>query len=324
MPLTLARALAALPLAFASLALAQQGYPSKPIRVFVPVPAASGVDIIIRKAGEALHPRLGQPFVVENRASANMVTGTDACGKAAPDGHTICTLSSLPLAYAPFTISSLPYDAEKDFRPVTNMFFLLEGLMTKAALPVNSVKELQALAVASPGKLNFGTLGPGSTTDVSRQWLEETWHTKIAGIPYKGGPLVVQALAAGEIDFARIGAYNAIPLIKAGKLKLLALGGTKRSPVFPSVPVNDEVGLEAMPPARPWWGVFAPGATPDPVIRRLNSEFVRLFHEPAFVEFMDTQVVEINTNTPEEFAAFVRKERELAGQIVKRYNIPRQ
>ena len=305
-------------------ALSQQPYPAKPIRVLIPVPAGAGVDIIVRKAGEVLHPRLGQPFVVDNRASANMVTGADACAKGAPDGYTLCALSSLSIAFNPHTISSLPYNALKDFRPVMNMFYLLEGLMAKSALPVNSVKELQALAATQPGKLNFGTLGPGSTTDISRQWIEERWNTKLVGIPYKGGPLVVQALASGEIDFSRIGAYNALSLIRSGKVKLLAIGGAKRSHLFPDVPTNEEAGLGGIVPARPWWGVLAPAATPDAIVRRLSTEFMRLFRERSFEEFLDTQVVEIDAGTPEEFAALIKKEYDLAGQIVKKYNVPMQ
>jgi tripartite-type tricarboxylate transporter receptor subunit TctC len=313
-------ALAALPHQAAS---AQQ-YPTKPIKMLIPVPPGAGVDIIVRKAGDALQPRLGQPFVVDNRASANMVTGADACAKGAPDGYTLCALSSLSMSYNPHTISSLPYNANRDFKPVVNMFFLLEGLLAKGSLPINSVKELQALAVAQPGKLNFGTLGPGSTTDISRQWIEERWNTTLTGIPYKGGPAVVQALAAGEIDFSRIGAYNALSLIKSGKLKLLALGGSKRSHLFPNVPTMDEAGLGSIVPARPWWGILAPAGTPDAIVKRINSEFVRLFRERSFEEFLDTQVVEIDAGTPEEFAALIKREYEYAGQIVRKYNVPMQ
>jgi len=305
-------------------AFSQQNYPARPIRILIPVPPGAGVDIIVRKAGEALQPRLGQTFIVDNRASANMVTGADACAKGAPDGYTLCALSSLSLSYNPHTISSLPYNATRDFKPVVNMFFLLEGILTKAALPVNSMKELQALAVAQPGKLNFGTLGPGSTTDISRQWIEEKWNTKLVGIPYKGGPSVVQALAAGEIDFSRIGAYNALSLIKSGKLKLLALGGAKRSHLFPNVPTMEEAGLGGIVPARPWWGILAPAGTPDAIVRKINSEFVRLFHERSFEDFIDTQVVEVDVGTPEEFGALIKREYVLAGELVKKYKVPVQ
>jgi tripartite-type tricarboxylate transporter receptor subunit TctC len=282
------------------------------------------VDIILRKAGETLMPRLGQPFVLDNRASANMVTGADACAKAAPDGYTICGLSALSLSYNPHTISKLPYDADKDFVPVVNMFWLLEGILAKAALPATSVKELQALAQKNPGKLNYGTLGPGSTTDISRLWLEERWNTKLTGIPYKGGPAIVQALASGEVDFARIGAYNALGLIKSGKVKILAVGGSKRPKIMPKVPTLDEVGLEGIPPERAWWGVFVPAGTTDAVVKRLNAELVRLFRQPAFADWLESQLVEIAVGPPDEFAAFVRKDREYARRLVVKYKVPVQ
>jgi tripartite-type tricarboxylate transporter receptor subunit TctC len=314
----LAAALAAFP------AVAQQNYPTRPIRVLLPVPPGSGVDLILRKAGVELQPRLGQPFVVENHASANMVTGADACAKAANDGYTICGLSASSLSFSPNTIRKLPYDADKDFTPIVNMFFLQGGILVKAALPVKSMKELQAYAQKNPGKLNFGTLGPGSTTDISRQWLEELWHTRIVGIPYKGGPAVVRALVNGESDLARIGAYNAIPLIKSGKVKIFALDATERSPVLPNVPTMAEEGLDEMPPDRAWWGVLAPAGVSNTVVQRLNREFVQLFKKPSFKKFLDSMLVEVATGTPDEFAAFIRKDREYARRLVVKYHVPIQ
>ena len=144
-----------------------------------------------------------------------------------------------------------------------------------------------------------------------------------SGIPYKGGNLVINALVAGEIDVGKIGAYNAIGPIKGGKVKLLAIAGSKRSPVVPDVPTFAEAGISD-PGARAWWGILAPGATPDPIVRRLNSEFVQLLHEPKFAAFMDSLIVEVAASTPEEFAAFLKKDREAAGARVKKYNIPKE
>jgi tripartite-type tricarboxylate transporter receptor subunit TctC len=310
---------------FAGLASAQQGYPSKPIRVILPVPVSAGVDIILRRAGEDLRTRLnGQGFVIDNRASANMVTGADACAKAAPDGYNICGLSALSVALNPFIMSNLPYDAEKDFVPVFNMFVLKGGLMAKAALPVANAKDLEAYVKSRPGQINFGVLGIGSTTDVSRLWLEQHWKTKIVPIPYKGAPNIITGLVSGEIDIAFIGAYNALGPIKAGKIRLLGVDGTKRTPVFPDVPVLSELNLEGLPTGRPWWGIFVPAKTPDAVVRRLNTELNRLFAEPSFVEFLDTQIVEIVAGSPEKFADMIREERANFSQIVRKYNIPKE
>ena len=272
-----------------------------------------------------MRPRLnGQGFVVDNRASANMVTGADACAKAAPDGYNICGLSALSLALNPLLMSNLPYDADKDFVPVFGMFILKGGLMAKQALPVATARDLESYVKARSGQINFGVLGLGSTTDVSRMWLEQHWKTKIVPIPYKGAPNIINALVSGEIDMAFIGAYNALGPIKAGKIRLLGVDGTKRTPVFPDVPVLSELGLQGLPAGRPWWGVFVPARTSDAVVKRLNAEFNRLWAEPSFSEFLDSQIVEVIAGPPEKFGDMVREERSSFAAIVKKYNIPKE
>jgi tripartite-type tricarboxylate transporter receptor subunit TctC len=314
--LLLALALSALP-AFAQ-------YPSRPIKVIVPVPPGSGVDNIIRRANTELLPRLGQPMVIENHESANMALGPQVCARLAPDGYALCVVNPLPMSYNPHTIANLAYNPERDFKAVANLFFLREGMFVKADLPPNSVEELRKYAIANPGKLNFGTLGPGSQVDISRMYIDQKWKTDMVGIPYKGGPLILQALAGGQIDVARIGVYNGIGLIKAGKVKLLAIAGAKRSPLLPNVPTFDETDLGDVPPGGAWWGLVVPTGTPDAAIRRLNQEFVRLFREPKFVEFLDGQFIEASPPwTPDEFADFMRKDREKAGVLVRQFNVPR-
>jgi tripartite-type tricarboxylate transporter receptor subunit TctC len=307
----------------AQTAVLAQSYPSKPIRVIIPITVGAGVDIIVRKAAEDLLPKLGQPLVVENRAGGAMVIAAEACARAAPDGYTLCSLSPDALSIAPHVFNKLAYDPEKDLRPIVNMYFLLEGLFVKSGLPVNSVKELIAYEQARSGTLNFGTLGPGSNSDMNRQDLNQLLKTNFAGIPYKGGNLVINALVAGEIDVGKIGAYNAIGPIKAGKVKLLAIAGTKRSPVVPEVPTFAEAGVSD-PGARAFWGILGPGGLPDAIVRRLNNEFVQLFKEPKFAAFVDALIVEVATGTPEEFAAFLRRDREEAGARVRKYNLPKQ
>ena len=315
-------------LAVFSLATAQalaQSYPQKPIKTIVPVPPGSGVDTIIRRAGVDLLPRLGQPLVIENHESANMALGPQVCARLPADGYALCVVNPLPMSYNPHTIANLAYNPERDFRAVANMFFLREGVFVKAELPVGSVDELRRLAVANPGTLNYGTLGPGSQVDISRVYIGQKWKTEMVGIPYKGGPLILQALAGGQIDVARIGVYNGIGLIKAGKIKLLAIAGGKRSPLLPNVPTFEETDLADVPPGGSWWGLVVPTGTPDPIIRRLNNEFVRLFREPKFVEYLDGQFIEVSAPwSPEEFADFMQKDREKAGVLVRRFNIPKQ
>ena len=307
----------------APMVVLSQAYPNRPVRVIMPITPGTGIDAAARRASDEMLPTFGQPLVVENRPGANFIIGAEVCAHAPPDGYTFCILTGDNVSLNPLVFSKLPYDADRDFRPVTNLYFLVEGILVKASLPVNSIKELQALAASKPGSLNWGTLGPSTTTDVARMWVGELWNTQFAGIPYKGGNLIIAALAAGEIDVGRIGVYNGLGLIKAGKVKVLALGSSKRSPVMPNVPTNAEVGLADMP-GRGWWGVFAPSGTPDAMVRRFNSELVRVFREPKFVEWIETQMSEIAVSSPEEFAAFVKADRERAAQVVKRFNIPKQ
>ena len=306
----------------ASVALAQD-YPSRPVRIIVPLPAGSTTDIVMRATAQELAPRLKQPVVVENKPGGNWVIGAEACKASAPDGHTLCVMNSDAIAFNPHILSSLPYDPAKDFAPVTNLFFLFEGILAKSALPASSIAELREFAAKNPGKLNFGTLGPGSSNDVFRQWLVQHWNVDIPGIPYKGGAPVITALLAGEIDVTKIGMGNIAGQLNSGKVKILAIQGTQRSKLVPSVPTLQEAGLGGFP-LRVWWGLFMPAGSPDSAVKRINAEMMKLYREPKMGEYLESQFVEVAVSPPEPFAAFTRAERERAAQVVKDFHIPRQ
>jgi tripartite-type tricarboxylate transporter receptor subunit TctC len=317
------RSAAVIALFFAAAASAQT-YPAHSIRVIIPQTPGSGVDLIIRKSAEELLPRLGFPLVVENNPAGNSVPAADACARAAPDGHTLCVLNNDAMAINPYIFLKLPYDAAKDFRPITNLYYILGGLLTKAALPPNNVREFIAYAQARPGTINFATLGPNTSTDLSRRWLGEYWKADFQGIPYKGGPQVFTALASGESDATWMGVYGALSLLKSGKVKLLAVNGSKRLPAWPDAPTLKELGADDMPSAQSWWGLLTAAAAPEVAVRRLNAEFVKLFHEPKFTDFLDSLVTEPATNTPEEFAALIRERRDFFAKLLRDYKIPRQ
>jgi tripartite-type tricarboxylate transporter receptor subunit TctC len=308
-------------LVFAAGSLAQQAFPSRPIRIYLPLPPGAGIDLVLRKASEDLLPRLGQPLIVENRAGGNSVAAADACAKAAPDGHTLCSLNIDALAVNMYLFTKLPYDPVKDFRPITSLFTILGGLMVKEALPAESASQLQALAAAKPGELNFGTLGPNTINDMSRMWLGDLWKTNFASIPYKGGAPALAAVAAGEIDLTYQGVYVALGLLKAHKVKLLAVSGSRRLAQFPDVPTLAEIGAGDFPSAKAWWGLVTQAAVPDAIVQRLNAEFVRLFREPKFAEYLASQVTESTAGPPEQFAATIREARESMGRLTKRYDI---
>ncbi len=209
-----------------------QTYPSRPIRMIVPIAPGSVTDVAARLMAQELTDRMGQPVIVENRPGANMVIGGAECAKAAPDGYTLCVVSPDTMSFNPFTIPNLPYDPDRDFRPVTNMYYVIEGLVAKQALPANSVAELRTLAAARPGALNFGTLGARTTTDMYRLWLGELWKTSFVGVPYKGGSEIIGALLTGTIDVSKIGVGNMAGQLDGRKTQGpgLAQPGPQRAP----------------------------------------------------------------------------------------------
>jgi tripartite-type tricarboxylate transporter receptor subunit TctC len=299
---------------------AQANYPVRPIRTIIPIPAGAGVDVVMRRASEELLPRLGQPFVVDNQPGANFILGAASCAKAPPDGYTMCVLTGDNVTMNSFVFAKLPYDPVTDFKPVTNLFHLASGLFIRSSLPAKTLDEARALAASTHGGLNYGTLGPRTSTDITRMWIAEHWKVNLVGIPYKGGNLIIPAIASGEIDITRIGAYNALGLMKAGKVRLLGINGSRRFPSIPDVPLFPEVGMGDMPGGG-WWGIFMPAAAPDVAVRRINSEIVRLFQQPKFAAWLEEQLVEIATSSPEEFAAFVAKDRERTGRLARQYGI---
>jgi tripartite-type tricarboxylate transporter receptor subunit TctC len=314
------KSLLALAVLAASSAFAQP-YPSKPVRLYLPQPAGSAVDVVMRKAHEDIVPRMGQPLVIENRPGGNSVVAADACAKAAPDGHTLCVLNSDPVVSNPHLLKNLPYDPLKDFKPITSLYYITSGFFVKAAVPAKSAAELEALAKAKPDALNMGTFGPRSTLDQTRMYLNERWKTSIVGIPYPGGPQVLNALASGSIDTAVLGAYGGLALIKGGKVRLVAVSGSKRVHLFPDVPTFREIGMEDVPSGNSWWGLLGPAALPDPVVKRVNSEYVRTFRDQKFVAFLTDNITEPNVGTPEEFTAQIRTGYERVGRFAKQFNL---
>jgi tripartite-type tricarboxylate transporter receptor subunit TctC len=312
---------AALCMAFAAMSFAQS-YPSKPVRVILPITAGSVADVAVRRLGAVMQTRLGQPWLVDLRPGGNMVPGLNACAKAAADGYTLCVAGLGGIAYAPHLVDNIPYDSAKDFKPIIGLFYVVEGLVARGSLPANSVKELQAITVRKPGAVNFGTLGSGSTNEFFRLWLNEQWKDGMAGIPYKGGGDIAQALLREEIDATRIGVGNLVPLVKSGKVKVLAVSA--KSPLLPNVPTLEDVGLGAYPGGRVWWGLAAPAGTPDAVVQRLNTEVAAALSDAKLSAFLVESYLASIGGTPEQFGALMRGDLERVGQMLKRYNVQKQ
>ena len=300
---------------------AAQSYPDRPIRMIVSIAPGSLTDVIMRAAAQELTPRLGQPIVIENRGGAAGIPGGQACAQSSGDGHTICVVFHNQLSFNPVMFNNLPYDVDRDLSLVTRLFFLIESLAVHPSVGVSTVAELKTLAQGKTRALNWGTLGQGSAPELFLRWINNQWGTDIVGIPYRGGGPMAQALAANEVQVAGVGLGNFLGLNEGGKIKVIAVSASKRSPLVPNVMTFQEAGLGGYP-QRGWWGLAAPKGTPKPVIDRLNSEFVRLFNDPKFVELLDKQAVVSATTSPEEFAAFVKEDRVHAAALLKLANTP--
>jgi tripartite-type tricarboxylate transporter receptor subunit TctC len=311
-------AAALLLLALASPAVAQP-YPSKPIRMIVPISPGSVTDVAARLTAQDLSERLGQPVVVVNRPGAAMVLGGNECAKSAPDGYTLCVVSPDVMSVNPWTIANLGYDPDKDFKPVINMYHVMEGFISKRALPVKSVADVRALAVKDPGKLNYGTLGERTTTDAFRRWLNETWKTEMVGIPYKGGSEIIRSLLEGTIDVAKIGVGNMASQLNEGKINVLAVRASRRGRILPDTPTFAEAGLGEFPGGPIFWGLVVPAGTPDDIVTRLHTELLQILRAPKFIDFAEKQFLDPVAGPVAEFVAFLKQDRAGAGVMVKKY-----
>lgn len=310
-------------LALSALPGLAQSYPTKPIRTIVSIAAGSVTDVIMRAAANELAAPLGQPLVIENNGGASGIMAAQSCAGAAPDGYTICVIYHSTMSFNPHLFNKLPYDADKDFELVTRLFFLIEGLAVSKAAGVASVAELKAAVAAKPQGFNFGTLGKGSAPDLFLTWLNNRWGSTIPGVAFRGGGPIAQALASGDIQIGKMGLGNFIALAEAGQLKLIATDAPKRLAMLPDVPTMTEAGLGDFGFIG-WWGLAAPKGTPAPALDKLNAEFTKLFSEPKFVAFLEKQAVRAAPTTRDEFARFVRADRETAAGLIKLANTPRE
>jgi tripartite-type tricarboxylate transporter receptor subunit TctC len=300
---------------FAHSALAQT-YPSGPIHIIVPFAAGGLVDALARVIGAPVATSMGQPVVVENRPGASSTIGMAACANAKPDGHTVCPATADALSYNPQLFANLPYDPEKSFAPVILLGLTNNLLVANAKTPFNSYKEMIAYAKANPGKLNWGTWGPGTLPDLYLRWVSSKAGVNIQAIPYKGGAAQVNpAVYSGEIDVTYMGFGVAGPQIAAGTIKPIVALGEKRSVFMPELP---SLGEESGDPGlQGYFGMWAPGGTSRPIVERLNAEFAKAIGTQQVQTFYKASTLIAVANTPDDFAAFAKADREAAAKVFK-------
>ena len=263
-----------------SRAIAQGGYPDRPLRLIVPFPPGGTVDLIARIVAERIAPGLGQTVVVDNRAGAGGAIGADAVARAAPDGYTILQGTGSTHGTNPAVNKKLPYDPIKDIDPIVMIARTPYILVAHPAIAANTVRELVALAKAQPRKINFASYGSGSSNHLAAELFKAMAGIDLVHVPYKGAAPAVAAIVAGEVQviFDVVGTSG--QHIKAGKMKLLGVGSPQRSPVAPDAPTLAESGVTGFD-AGTFFGLFAPAATPRAIVDRLNREVVKVLAMPA-------------------------------------------
>jgi tripartite-type tricarboxylate transporter receptor subunit TctC len=298
-------------------ALAQpaDNYPSKPIHLILPFPPGGGTDILGRVIAERLTTQLGQPVVIENRGGAGGNVGAEAAAHSAPDGYTL-VLVAPSLAISPSLYSKLNYDPVKDFAPITLVGTVPNVMVTNMSVPAKTLAEFIALAKSRPEGMNFGSGGNGTSNHLAGELFNLEAGVKLVHVPYKGVNLAMNDVMAGQVQLVVIGIPAALPFIKAGRLRALAVVAPKRLAAIPEVPTAAEAGLPNYE-VTTWYGVLAPAGTPKPIIARLNAEIVRVMHAPDLQERFAATGTEPRTSTPEEFADFIRQEMAKWGKVVR-------
>ena len=315
----LAGLVAALVFTGAAPALTDQ-WPTRPIRFVVPYPPGGPLDQVARALAEKLREPLGQPVVVENRPGAGGNVGADLVAKAAPDGYSIVMGAVATHAINPYLYAKMPYDANRDFTPITRVATVPNVLVlnpqTAERLGIRSLRDLIAYARKNPGTLNYGSGGNGSAGHLAGELLEAQAGISMVHIPYGGAAPAQLGLLAGQTDLMFDNLASATPQIRAGKLQAFAVTTPQRSSFFPELPTVAESGLKDIDIST-WFGVFAPAGTPRPIVDRLNIEFTRALSAPDIRERLGRMGAEPSPMSPEAFANFVRAEQAKYERIVK-------
>lgn len=287
-------------------AVAQDGYPNKPIRMVLPFPPGGVTDLLARALAEKLSPRLGQPVIVDNKAGAGTVLASELVARAPADGYTFL-LAASSLGTAPLIYDKVGYDAIKSFTPVTQVASVVHVMVVNPSLPVKSMKELTAYAKANPGKLNYGSTGTGTSTHLEGELYKSMAGIYMVHIPYRGSGPALTDLVGGQLNVMFDALGSSAPFIKAGKLRALAVTTAKRSQSIPELPTVSESGVPGYE-AMPWLGLVAPAGTPPAVVDRIHREVAKILEEPDIKERFKGWGLDIIGNSPAEFTSFLRRD----------------
>ena len=293
-----------------------QAYPSKPIRIVVPVATGGIADYYSRVIGAKLHEAWGQPVLVENRPGGGGNIGSDIVAKSPPDGYTLVMGFLGTHAVNPFLFAKMPYDPQRDFVAVA-MVIEAEGLLAvHPSVPIHTVADLLAMARSQPGELSYASGGIGTASHLAGELFKSMTGTFMVHIPYKGNAPAITDLIGGQTQLTFATLPTVIPHVRAGKLRGVAVIGSSRSAAAPDLPTIAEAGVPGFS-VNNWIGLFAPAGTPPEIVRRLNLEVMRIMQLPEIRRRMDVEGERHSPNTPDQFAGFVRAEAAKWGKVVK-------
>lgn len=301
-----------------SLPVLGQEYPTKPMRLIVPFPPGGGTDILARLVGQKLTGSMGQQVIVDNRPGAGGSLGAEIVAKSSPDGYVLVLVSASYAVNA--GLYKLAFDPLRDLVPIAQVASVAFVLVAHPSLAAGNVKELIALAQTKPGQINYASTGNGSAPHLAGELFTMMTHTKMTHVPYKGGSPAMADLMGGQVQLLFSTVVQALPQIKAGRLKPIAVAGTKRSPVLPDVLTIDESGIRGYDVSN-WFGMLAPRRTPEPIVARLNREIVQGLQGADVKSRLGADGVDVVGSTPAEFAELIRRDSEKFAHIVKALGI---
>jgi tripartite-type tricarboxylate transporter receptor subunit TctC len=291
-------------------------YPTRPIRLIVPFPPGGGTDIVARAVSAKLTEAWNQQIIIDNRGGAGGVIGADTVAKSTPDGYTLLFGTPGALVINPLLNSKLPYNAVRDFAPVSLLALNPQLLAVHQSLPVNSVKELIAFAKAQPAKLNYASVGEGTPNHLAMELFKSMTGTNLVHVPYKGAAPAVTDLLGGHVQLMFNPMPPLLPHVKSGRLRALAVGGTQRSSALPEIPTVAEAGVPGYEYVT-WYSIVAPAKTPRAIIDRLNKQLAAVLAMPEVAQRLSSQGAEPRSSTPEELAKFMQEDTKRLGAVIR-------